>query len=65
MGWVVKAALPPGKKFGTHCIGGRVDPRAGLERYGKSRPPPGLDPRTVQPVACSYTDYGSLLLWTN
>jgi len=25
--------------------------RAGLDRYGKSRPPPGFDPRTFQPVA--------------
>jgi hypothetical protein len=23
---------------------------AGLDRCGKSRPPPGFDPRTVQPV---------------
>jgi hypothetical protein len=30
------AALPPVKKFGTHCIGGRVGPRAGLEGRGKS-----------------------------
>jgi hypothetical protein len=26
-----------------------VGPRAGLDRGGKSRPPPGFDPRTVQP----------------
>jgi hypothetical protein len=32
------AALPPGKRPGTHCIGVWVDPRAGLEGYGKSRP---------------------------
>ena len=31
--------------------------RAGLDRCGKSRPPPGFDPRTVQPVASHYTDY--------
>ena len=31
--------------------------RAGLDRCGKSRPPPpGFDPRTVQPVASRYTD---------
>ena len=29
--------------------------RAGLDRCGKSRPPPGFDPRTVQPVASRYT----------
>jgi hypothetical protein len=43
-------------KHGTHCIGGWDGPRAGLDRCGKSRPPPGFDPRTVQPVASSYTD---------
>ena len=32
-------------------------PRAGLDRCGKSRLPPGFDPRTVQPVASRYTDY--------
>jgi len=36
-----------------------VGPRAGLERCGKSRPPPGFDPRTVQPVASRYTDYAT------
>jgi len=50
----VPAALPPGKP-GTHCIGGRVGPRAGLERCGKSRPhpQPGFDPRTIQAVTKS------------
>ena len=32
------AALPPGKRPGTHCIGGWVGPRAGLDGCGKSRP---------------------------
>ena len=50
------AALPPGKRPGTHCIGGWVGPRAGLGGCGKSRPPPGFDPRTVQPVSSRYTD---------
>jgi hypothetical protein len=50
------AALPPGKRPGTHCIGGWVGPRAGLDRCGKFRPPPGFDPPTVQPVASRYTD---------
>jgi hypothetical protein len=31
------AALPPGKRPGTHCTGGWVGPRADLEGYGKSR----------------------------
>jgi hypothetical protein len=30
-----------------------VGPRAGLDRRGNSRPPPGFDPRNVQPVAQS------------
>ena len=34
-----------------------MGPRAGLDRYGKSHPPPG--PRTLQPVASRYTDYAS------
>jgi hypothetical protein len=32
------AALPPGKRAGTHCIGGWVGPRAGLDGCEKSRP---------------------------
>jgi hypothetical protein len=50
------AALPPGKRPGTHCIGGWVGPRVGLDGCGKSRPPPGFDPRTVQPIGSRYTD---------
>ena len=44
------AALPPGRS-GTHCSGGWVGPRAGLDGCGKSRPSPGFDPWAVQPVA--------------
>jgi len=33
-----------------------VGPRAGLDRCGKSRPPPGFDSRTIQPVAIRYTE---------
>jgi hypothetical protein len=51
------AALPPGKRPGIHCIGGRVGPRAGRDGCGKSRPPPGFDPQTIHPVASRYTDY--------
>ena len=36
-----------------------MGPRAGLDRCGKSRPPPGFDPWTVQPVASRYTDYAT------
>jgi len=36
------AALPPGKRPGTHCIGGWVGPRAGPDGRGKSRPSTGI-----------------------
>ena len=46
MGWMVNttlpAALPQRKRPGTHCTGGWVGPRAGLDGCGKSRPPPGI-----------------------
>ena len=45
------------RKDRTHCTGGWVGPRAGLGRCGKHFPPPGFDPRTVQPVASRYTDW--------
>ena len=32
------AALPPGKRPGTHCIGGWVGLRAGMDGYGNARP---------------------------
>ena len=38
----------------THHIGGWVDPRAGLD--GKILPPPGFDPRAVQPMVSCYTN---------
>jgi len=50
------AALPLGKRADTHCTGGWVGLRTSLDGCGKSRPPPGFDPRTVQPVASRYTD---------
>ena len=51
-------ALYPQERPGTHCTGGWVGPRAVLERCGKFRPPPpGFDPRTVQPVGSRYTDW--------
>ena len=34
--------LYPRERPGTHCIGGWVGPRAGLDGCGKSRPPPGI-----------------------
>ena len=51
-------SLPPGKNRYL-CTGGWVAPRTGLDICGKSRPPPGFDPRTVQPVASSYSDYAT------
>jgi hypothetical protein len=50
------ADLPQRKKSGTHCVGVWVGPRAGLDGCGKFCPPPGFDPRIVQPVASRYTD---------
>ena len=40
MGWVVNATpwpLYPQERPGTHCTGGWVGPRAGLDGCGKSR----------------------------
>jgi hypothetical protein len=48
-------ALPAVKRPGTHCTGDWVRPRP--VRAGAENPPPGLDPRTVQPVTSRYTDY--------
>jgi hypothetical protein len=44
---------------GTYCTAGWVGLRAGLDPCGKSRPPPGFDTRTVQPVGSRYTDYAT------
>jgi len=57
MGCVVNATarlLYPRHRPGTHCIGGWVGPRAGLDGCGKSRPH-----RDSIPVGASrYTDLG-------
>ena len=62
-GWGVSVTprplFTPRERPGTHGTGGWVGPRAGLDRCGKSRPPPGFDPRTVQPVASRYTDWAT------
>ena len=55
------AALYPRERPVTHCTGGWMGPRAGLDRCRKSRPPQGFDPRTVQPVASRYTYYTTRL----
>jgi hypothetical protein len=46
---------PPGKTRYTFIVAW-VGHRAGPDDCGKSRPPTGFDPRTVQPVASRYTD---------
>ena len=53
------AALYHREKPGTYCTEGWVGPRAGLDRYGKSRHPPRFDPQAVHPVASRYTDYAT------
>ena len=40
----------------THCVGGWVGLRAGLDGCGKYHLLPGFDPETVQPVESRYTD---------
>jgi hypothetical protein len=58
-GWVVSTtprSLYARERPGTHCTAGWVGLRAGLDVYEKFRPPPGFDPRTVQPVVSRYTD---------
>jgi hypothetical protein len=59
MWWVVNATprpLYPRETPGTHCIGGWVGLRTGLDRCEKNSPLPGSDPRTVQAVESRYTD---------
>ena len=43
----------------THSIRGWEGLMAGADGCGKSRPPSGFDPRTVQPAASSYTDWNT------
>ena len=52
MGWVVNATtlpLYPRERPGTHCIGGWVGVRAGLDGCGKSRPQRGSIPEPSNP----------------
>ena len=52
-GWSVpfpRRFPPPREKYGFHCIRGPV--WTGAENL----PPPGIDPRTIQPVEVRYTD---------
>jgi hypothetical protein len=54
-------ALPPGKgPPGTHCTGGWVGPRAGLDTEVRGKilcPPPGIEPRSPGRPARSQTLY--------
>ena len=59
VGWVVNATprpVYPLESPGAHFIRNWVDPRAGLDGCGRTRPPPGFELRTVQAVASRYTD---------
>jgi hypothetical protein len=50
------AALPPEKtRYPLHRRLGGLQGRSG--RVRKTSPPPGFDPRSVQPVASRYTDW--------
>ena len=53
------ATLYPRERPGTHCTGGWVGPKGRSEQVRKISPPPGFDPRTVQPVVSRYTDYAT------
>ena len=56
-GWSTPRPQPlyPREKPETRCTEGWVGRKDGVDGCGKSQPPPGFDPRTVQPVASRYT----------
>jgi hypothetical protein len=68
-GWAVSTTprpLYPRERHGTHCKGGWVGRRAGLDVCEKSRLTPEFDPRTVQPVPSRYIDWATLpmkMIW--
>jgi hypothetical protein len=50
MGWVANVTpwpLYPRERNVTHCIGGWVGSKVGLDGRGNSRPPTGFDFRTI------------------
>ena len=58
------SASPPGRSLSPgktrYPLYRRLSgPSASLDRCGKSRPPPGFDPRTIQPVASRYTNWAT------
>ena len=50
-------ATLPRERLGTHCIGGWVGLRAGLDRCGISRPPLGFNPQIIQPIVSRNTNH--------
>ena len=68
MGCVVNARLRPlysRERPGTHCMGGWMDSRAGLDGCGKSRQPPGFDSinkRQIIYIFAHFAIYGFLAL---
>jgi hypothetical protein len=56
-GWPRHGGFTPGKetRYPLYRRQGGLQGRSG--RVRKISPPPGFDPRTVQPIARSYTDY--------
>jgi len=63
-GWLVNVmprALHLRRRPGIHWTEGFMGLGAGLDGYGRSRsPPPGLKPRTIQPIASRYIEYAIL-----
>ena len=58
------SALRPGRFYprerpGTQLYRRLGGPQGRSGQVRKISPPPGLDPRTVQPVASRYTDYAT------
>jgi hypothetical protein len=51
------AALAPGNMPGTHCTGGWVDSRGGMDGVRKITPLTGFDLRTVQLIVIRDTNY--------
>ena len=55
--WATRSGhFTPRKRPRTHCTGGWMGPRAGLDGSGRS-PPLAFEPRTLQPDASRYTSY--------
>jgi hypothetical protein len=57
---------PKQRAPGTHCIGGWVGPRAGVDDVEKfvAYPDANSYPSVIQPVASRYTDYAVIIIIT-